>query len=268
MRVRCRVSRLLFQVVVALGLAGCPLSWGQLQTRPTAFAGVDVVGNATTVEAALRTMSAQAAVIFVGTVTDVRRRGGEGFPGVAGVVEISFLVERGISGSTDGSTYVLKEWGGLWAPGEQRYKTGARLLMFLHAPSAFGLSSPVGGMDGAISIVGSSPVVEEGEGTEAVNAPTADLRWLAAKLGHPQHLKQANTSTPDINLTGRAKTLEAEKKLTAASKARPAPEEGDGSVSAVESKALQSVSVPAAQASVATILTMMDRWSKEASDAR
>ena len=53
----------------------------QVRARPMAYAGVDALGMTTTVPAALRAMSAQAGVIFVGTVTGVRRTEGDGFAG-------------------------------------------------------------------------------------------------------------------------------------------------------------------------------------------
>lgn len=53
--------------------------------------------------------------------------------------------------------------------GTARYVVGQRALLLLHAPSAAGFSSPVGGADGVVSVQG-----------EAVGG-TTDLRWVAAR---------------------------------------------------------------------------------------
>ena len=68
-------------------------------------------------------------------------------------------------------TYVLREWAGLWAANETRYRVGQRRLMLLHAPGAGGMSSPVDGLDGAL------PVYGLGSAGDAV-----DLRWVGTKL--------------------------------------------------------------------------------------
>ena len=70
----------------------------------------------------------------------------------SGVVEVEFRVDQAVRGCAAGGPYMLREWAGLWAAGNQRYRVGQRLLMMLHAPGAAGMSSPVGGMDGAIPI--------------------------------------------------------------------------------------------------------------------
>ena len=65
------------KAVAVLAVAAPWGMWGQVRMQPAAFAGVDAAGDATTVEAALRAMSSQAAVMFVGTVTGVRRVDGD-----------------------------------------------------------------------------------------------------------------------------------------------------------------------------------------------
>jgi hypothetical protein len=54
---------------------------------------------------------------------------------------------------------------------------GQRYLMLLHAPGVAGLSSPVGGMDGAIPIRGDIGPQADGR--------TVDLRWIAATITRP-----------------------------------------------------------------------------------
>lgn len=235
--------------------------WAQVTARPGAYAGVDTAGNATTVEAALRGMSAQAAVMFVGTVTGVKRVGGDGFA-AAGVVEITFSVEKGMRGVADGDSYLVREWGGLWSATDKRYAVGSRLLMLLHAPGATGLSSPVGGMDGAIPVKGTSPLVKAENGRAAVDAPVVDLRWLAAKLARPvvygtQAAGQVMPQTRSVRVVATAKAV-----------AGPATAQGTAVTAQAEMAAKADASVPVAQASVATVLQMMAGWQKETVDAR
>ena len=162
------------------GLLVVTLAPAQVRARPMGYAGVDGAGMTTTLPAALRAMAEQAGVIFVGTVTSVRRVEGDGFAAV-GVVEVRFAVEQGIRGVT-GASYTLREWGGLWPPGERRFVVGDRRLMLLHSPGVTGLSSPVGGFEGAIPVVGTGARV--GAGSRATTAAEAmlDLRWIGAKL--------------------------------------------------------------------------------------
>ncbi len=243
--------------------------WGQVRVRPAMYAGVDAAGNATTVEAALRAMNSQAAVMFVGTVTEVRRVEGDGLA-AAGVVEVQFAVEQGIRGIGDGETYVLREWGGLWSAGERRFATGSRLLMLLHAPGVSGLSSPVGGMDGAIPVKGSSSLVAATDETTAVNAPVADLRWLAAKLARPVVYRSQAAGAlnrPTDEGMGQANTVAAHLAGQGQGVGRPGGRAVVASM-ADEVAGMEAASVPVAQASVATVLQMIAGWQKETVDAR
>lgn len=134
-----------------------------------------------TVDEALHRMSDEAGVIFAGQVMAVRRQPGKN--GASGVVEVEFRVDQAVRGCTAGEPYLLREWAGLWAGGARRYRVGERLLMFLRAPSASGLSSPVDGMDGAVPIHGgSSPLVAD---SSTVQYPVADLRWVGTQVLHP-----------------------------------------------------------------------------------
>ena len=123
----------------------------------------------------LHQLSDKAEVIFAGQVLAIRRPN-------AGVVEVEFRVDQAIRGCTAGTTYVLREWAGLWAGDNQRYRVGQRLLMLLHAPSAAGMSSPVGGLDGAIPIRQGGMAMDDM--ATPPQPPYVDLRWLGAKLMH------------------------------------------------------------------------------------
>ncbi len=145
------------------------------------------VASAQTVETALREMAARAGVIFVGQVVRVHRVDGGGMG--SGVVEVEFRVDRGVRGCAVGGIYVLREWAGLWVAGEQRYRVGQRLLMLLNAPNAAGMSSPVGGMDGAIPVRGveSELASAVSHGRTSVAGPTemVDLSWVGTRVVRP-----------------------------------------------------------------------------------
>ena len=134
---------------------------------------------AQTIEDALHQMSDQAGVVFVGEVTAIRHITGDN--GASGIVEVEFRIDQAVRGIT-GGTYILREWAGLWAGGDQRYRTGQRLLMLLHTPGANGISSPVGGMAGAIPVHGGD-IAPHATDISTTHLPTiADLRWVATKI--------------------------------------------------------------------------------------
>lgn len=138
---------------------GC--CWGQVQAGPV------VSGSA-----ALLELAAEAKVVFAGRVTAVDRAD------AAGYVDVRFGVERAVRG-VSARTYVLREWAGLWT-GVARYRVGQRLLMLLPARGPSGLSAPVGGMDGAVPLVGGDlGVVDGGSAAEA----RVDLRWVRTRGG-------------------------------------------------------------------------------------
>jgi len=163
--------------VCVLGLA-LGTQWGLAQTLPQ------------TSEDALHGMVRQAGVIFTGQVVAVRRPPvtGEAASGLSGVVEIEFAVEDRVRGVSGGS-YTLREWAGLWAASDQPFRVGQQYLMLLHSPRAGGLSSPVGGTDGAIPIRGGGPAVGPngpGAGASAqAYGQVVDLRWVATRVVQP-----------------------------------------------------------------------------------
>lgn len=140
--------------------------------------GVLAQSSAATLEDALRRLAGAAQVSFVGEVTKVvLPAAGAGVVGTSrGVVEVTFRVDEAIRGTTDGGTYVVREWAGLWPAGMMRYRVGQRFLMMLHAPGAAGLSSPVGGMAGAMPIR---------LGGSKRDAAVVDLRWVGATVRRP-----------------------------------------------------------------------------------
>ncbi len=211
--------------------------FAQTQSTTSGSSDVNAVNGAQTIEAALHQMSDRAAVIFIGTVENVRRAEGDGFG--AGVVEIRFTVDQPIRGCF-GDTYTLREWGGFWNANDSRYRVGQRLLLLLHAPGAAGLSSPVGGMDGAIPLRASGAGVRPSDAGGAPPAEqVADLRWIGAKLAHTVRYKE---SKPAANVAPRAISGTA----------------AEGSETA--GMAVSDSSVPAQETSVANLIGMMRTW--------
>jgi hypothetical protein len=155
------------------------LAMAALPMAPLAHGQVAAVGQPETVVDVLHQLSDKADVIFAGQVLTIRRPTG-------GVVEVEFRVDQAIRGCTGGTAYILREWAGLWAGDNQRYRVGQRLLMLLHAPSAAGMSSPIGGLDGAIPIRQAGVAMAPGDDDVATppQPPYVDLRWLGARLPH------------------------------------------------------------------------------------
>jgi hypothetical protein len=196
-------------------------------------------GNLQSANAALREMTQLAGVIFTGQVVGVRRVAGA--DGTTSVVEISFAVQDAVRG-VSGTTYTVREWAGLWPAGDTPFVVGQRYLMLLHTPSAAGLSSPVGGMDGAIPIRGgpvagtatanataeeiagidmvgsaavSSTTAGSTSGTSTADGRVVDLRWVGTRVSRPVVYREANAqaqteSTAGVNAgTGTGTSLQA-----------------------------------------------------------
>jgi hypothetical protein len=152
---------------VVLGMQIALLGAGICAHGETARAGIEGRPESS-VGAVLESLSSRAAVVFVGQVVRIER------PANGGVVEVAFRVDRAVLGQV-GDTYTVREWAGLWAAGQQRYRVGQRAMVFLHAANEAGFTSPVGGMEGVV------PMLPMGADAE----PLLDVRWLAAKVVRP-----------------------------------------------------------------------------------
>lgn len=206
------------------------------------------------IEDALHQMSDQAAVIFAGQVVAIRRYDQDS--AASGFVEIEFRVDQAVRGCTAGVPYLLHEWAGLWTGGVPRYRIGQRLLMFLHAPGPTGLSSPIGGMDGAIPIHGSQSSLIATSST-VPQYSVADLRWIGAELLRPISYESASVEashrsalpTPFVGPTVRA---------VAAGASRADIPATSSSIGSDKS----ATSIPAQQASVDAVIGMITSWQK------
>jgi len=171
----CSVSMLGLLLAVAGGRAAVAQAFdakaladqitASAEQTPNAAASVAVQQPAS-VEGVLRSLASRAAVVFVGQVQSITPNGG--------VTEIVFRVQQPVIGEV-GSTYTLREWSGRWSGGQQHYLLGQRSMIFLYAPSAAGLSSPVDGMAGVV------PLIPMGADVD----PLLDVRMLATRVERP-----------------------------------------------------------------------------------
>lgn len=207
-----------------------------------------------TVEDALHQMSDKADVVFVGQVMAIRSHEGEGV--ASGFIEVDFRVDQAIRGCDSGGTYTLREWAGLWAGDARRYQQGQRLLMMLRAPGASGMSSPVGGMNGAIPIDGTGDASALTAASATRQTSIADLRWLGATLLHPvsYRLQSALSPTP---LTVSQQIM-----------SRSSPVPADGSIMDPDEGSTSRSSTPAQQASVDTLVKLLASWQKATPNGR
>jgi hypothetical protein len=231
----------------------CALAIATLLMGPPANGQTAPVASPQTVVDVLHQLSDKADVIFAGQVIAVRR------PNDADWVEVEFRVDQAIRGCSAGTPYVLREWAGLWAGGNQRYRVGQRLLMLLHAPSAGGMSSPVGGLDGAIPIRQGATAAPAADTAIPPQRPFVDLRWLGTKL--PRAVSYRNESTRAAKPAGASMSLLAQRQTVSVATS--------GSITSVApitplpgSASPSDASVAAQQASVDAVIGMLTSWQK------
>jgi hypothetical protein len=248
-------SRCVLRVVAIGVLLVCSLAPGQSVQSADASA---TLGEPETVVDILHQLSDRADVIFTGRVLAVRRPNN-------GVVEVEFGVDQAIRGCTAGGNYTLHEWAGLWVADTQRYRVGEHRLMLLHAPGPSGLSSPVGGLDGAIPIRRAATAARAN--SPGAQRPYVDLRWLGVRL------RRTVTYRSELVHAGSAIDLPALffKPLLMEPSAEPsALIASSGAVTGVvpvfatslsSAKGIEG-SVPAQQASVDAVIGMLASWQK------
>lgn len=193
----CRIEKGLLLAGLALAK---PITTGVFaQSLPIVTAAAST--PETTLDDVFGRLAGRAGFIFAGTVQSIERKNG--------VVEVGLAVEQVLQGNP-GTHYILREWAGLWPPGQQRYRPGQRALFFLRAPGTAGLSSPVDGLDGVVPLAGDPSGVsarldvrrlstrllrEAGQplsGTTSVTLTVADEMIAAAQAGG--HRRPVNPS--------------------------------------------------------------------------
>jgi len=99
-------------------------------------------------------LSRQAGMIFAGTVLTTSPQtaaADRAAPEATPAVQLSFRVERAITGVEPGQVLTIHEWAGAWSR-HRPISAGDRILIFLYPPSRLGLTSPVGGSLGLIAL--------------------------------------------------------------------------------------------------------------------
>ncbi len=227
------------------------LSIAALLMGPLAYGQVALSASPQTVVDVLHQLSDKADVIFAGQVLAIRHPNG-------GAVEVDFRVDQAIRGCAAGAPYILREWAGLWVTDNQRYRVGQRLLMLLLAPSAAGMSSPVGGLDGAIPIRQGGMAAQLAASSAAPQPPFVDLRWLGTRL--PRAVSYRSEPTHEAKPTGlpmRLLTQPTAHIVASGSIISAAPITATfGNTSSSEG------SVPAQQVSVDAVMAMLSSWQK------
>jgi hypothetical protein len=224
---------------------------------------------------ALQAMTDLAGVIFAGQVVAVRQHGAAG--SASGVVEIEFAVEDAVRGVSGGS-YTVREWAGLWPGGDTPFRVGQRYLMLLHSPGAGGLSSPVGGMDGAIPIRGGGPTVGPADGSGGDGLAGGAFKAIAAIRIAPQtNSAQLDGRVVDLDWVGTSVVRPTSYRQAGGAIARPIMLQS-GSASVVSSDTanggaaiapIEKLSASAQQGTAyASVLGMLRNWEKNGPGAR
>jgi hypothetical protein len=234
-----------------------------------AGAAVSAQTGAQSTDDALRAMEQAAGVIFAGQVIAVRPLAGA--DGSAGVVEIEFAVDDAVRGVSGGS-YTLREWAGLFPGGDEPFRVGQQFLMLLYTPSAAGLSSPVGGMDGAIPIhgeavstvasaaaVGARVMVAAdttGADGRVPDGRVMDMRWVQTWVVRPLAYRAESVARPITAFGGLRANMVAS--------VTPNPEETASAFGSEASISVADTPRPAVQASepYTTVLGKLRGWAR------
>lgn len=96
-------------------------------------------------------------MIFSGTVLEVRSAR-LGKPGQIPIVKIRLRVDRPIAGVPSRRTLLIREWAGAWR--EHPMHRSQRVLLLLYPQSHLGLTSPVGGSLGQVSLTNEDTIVQ------------------------------------------------------------------------------------------------------------
>ena len=122
----------------------------QTRPRPSADLSSEVFSESADSKATVRRTIRASGKIFAGTVARVEHADPAAISGIS-TTQITFRAEEPIRGVSRGQVVRVREWAGLWQAGEQ-YRVGEHVLLFLYPPSKLGLTSPVGGPAGRLTI--------------------------------------------------------------------------------------------------------------------
>jgi hypothetical protein len=100
-------------------------------------------------------LSRAAGMVFAGTVLGAAPATKSQ---VIPTIEVKLRVDRAIAGVQQGEVLMIREWEGAWSR-QPALRPGQRVLLFLYSPSRLGLTSPVGGPLGQITLNGNAETV-------------------------------------------------------------------------------------------------------------
>jgi hypothetical protein len=148
-------------------------------------------------------LSQRADVVVQGRVANAVHESLPGYPNIP-TVKVTLKVENMMRGPT-GDTYTFREvFVGLRARvGGKRYTPGQQLLLFLTAPSKYGLSSPVGIEQGRFHITrypGSSPTIINEQSNIGLFRNVAEAARMAGRPLTESQLRIASSERGPVQL--------------------------------------------------------------------
>ena len=150
-------------------------------------------------------LSRRAGMIFAGTVLSTTPKTATTQPvaigrpaGATPAIELRFRIDEAIAGVDPGQVLTIHEWTGAWSMHRPMSK-GQHILIFLYPPSRLGLTSPVSGPLGQISLDASGKNVLKDLEKPDPQKPSAAIR-LRNSSSAPQRTPVANATVSVLQL--------------------------------------------------------------------
>jgi hypothetical protein len=144
-----------------------------------------------------RQLARDSGMIFSGTVLEIRSvRAGE--QKQIPIIKIKFRLERAIAGVYARQEIRIREWAGAWS--EHRLHVGERVLLLLYPESRLGLTSPVAGSLGQVTLSNKNTVVrpafvaDNGSGSQLHTGTESETRAPITLDQLEQAIRQARDS--------------------------------------------------------------------------
>jgi hypothetical protein len=135
------------------------------------------------------------------------------------------------------------------------------LLMLLHGPGAAGMSSPVGGLDGAIPIRLGAAATDLGDKATPLQLPFVDLRWLGVRLPRAVAYRDEISRPVQARWPQEAFVAQKMERQTGAVVA-PGSIVSAAPIVMSSNESSDEGSVPAQQASVSVVMEMLGSWER------
>lgn len=134
----------------------------------------------------LMQLTKKSGYVFSGTVLSVERIAAKK-NSENDAVAVTFRIDHGIRGTKTGQTLTIREWAGLWNSRE-RYRPGEHVFLFLYPPSRLGLTSPVSGDFGRLTVGSDNRVILPGRLADEL--PVSARLKQAARKNHTLPLRE------------------------------------------------------------------------------